>query len=148
MTSDFWTTLIYDYRWHWFTQHTVTRWDLTYIYTTGETWQRKHWTVLPVYITAAENIADAVSFIRRIVLWSQNKFSPNLAAVRFEFRNPARSISGRFEIVISGTTLTENSNIKITELSKRHNNVVFWVVASSWNDLEELLKVIGSKTVR
>jgi len=47
---------------------------------------------------AADSIVDAISFIRRIVLWSQNKFSPNPVPVSpagFKFLNPARSGSGQ-----------------------------------------------------
>jgi len=41
----------------------------------------------------ASSIVDAISFIRRIDLWSENKFSQNSAPVpaefEFEFLNPA-----------------------------------------------------------
>jgi len=45
---------------------------------------------------AADSIVDAFSFIRRIVLWSENKFFPNPAPVPdgFQFLNPTRSTSG------------------------------------------------------
>ena len=45
---------------------------------------------------AADSIVDAISFIRHIVLWSENKFSPNpaLAPIKFEFPNLASSGSG------------------------------------------------------
>jgi len=49
--------------------------------------------------------ADSISFMRRIVHWSQNKFSqnPDPAPTRFEFLNPAKSSSARFDIVKSST---------------------------------------------
>jgi len=50
------------------------------------------------FFIAADSIVDAISFIRRIVLWSENKFSPNPAP-----------ISGR--IVKSGTILVLNKFI-------------------------------------
>jgi len=42
-------------------------------------WRNKGSTELYCLFISADRITDAICFIRRIVLWSQNKFSPNLA---------------------------------------------------------------------
>jgi len=44
---------------------------------TGKQWTNKGSTELYCLFIAADIVVDAVKFIRCIVLWSQNKFSPN-----------------------------------------------------------------------
>jgi len=64
---------------------------------TSKQWCNKGSTELYCLFIAADSIVDAISFIRHIVLWPQNKFSPNPALVGFEFSeflNPARSGTG------------------------------------------------------
>ena len=61
----------------------------------GKKWRNKGSIELYCLFIAAESIVDAINFIRRIVLWSQNKFSRNLAPGRFEFLNPATSGSSQ-----------------------------------------------------
>ena len=46
---------------------------------TGKQWRNKWSTELYCLFIAADSIDDTISFIRRIVLWSQNKFFPNPA---------------------------------------------------------------------
>jgi len=61
----------------------------------------------------ADSIVDAISFITGIVLWSENKSSPNLdlASARSEFLNPNRS----------GFNLIWNSQIRYNpETNKEH----------------------------
>jgi len=55
---------------------------------TGKQWRNKGSTELYCLSIAADSIADAISFIRCIVLWSQNKFSPNPDLVRFVIVKP------------------------------------------------------------
>jgi len=67
---------------------------------------------------AADSIIDAFSFIRRIVLWSENKFSPNLAPARCEFLNPARSVS--CQISNSQIQYNPGGNCWSPRLARRH----------------------------
>ena len=59
----------------------------------GKPWRNKGSTELYCLFIAADSIVDAISFIRRIVLWSENELSPNPdpAPAGFEFLNPLRS---------------------------------------------------------
>jgi len=70
-------------------------------------WRNKGSTELYCLFIAADSIVDAISFIRRIDLWSQNMFSPNLALdlAGFEILNPAWTAPAGFEVVKSGATL-------------------------------------------
>jgi len=74
---------------------------------TGKQWHNKGSTELYCLFIAADSIVDAISFLRRIVLWSQNKYSANLslAPVGFELLNPARSDSGQVWNSKSGVSL-------------------------------------------
>jgi len=52
-----------------------------------------------IYFIAADSTNNCIRFIWCIVVWSENKFSPNPAPVpvRFHFLDLARSSSGGFE---------------------------------------------------
>jgi len=64
---------------------------------TGKQWRSKGSTELYCLFIAADSIADAIGFVRRIVLDPKNELSPNLAPAPagFEFLDLARSGSGR-----------------------------------------------------
>jgi len=64
---------------------------------TGKQWHNNRSTELHWLFIAADSIADAISFIRCIVLslWSEIQLSPDPGPARFELLNPARSSSGR-----------------------------------------------------
>jgi len=52
---------------------------------TGKLWHDKGSTELYCLFIAAGSVVDAISFIRCIVLWPQDKFSPNSDPAGFEF---------------------------------------------------------------
>jgi len=62
---------------------------------------------------AADSIVNGICFIRYIVLWSQNKFSPNPDPAGFEFLKAARSGSGQ----IWNSQIWYKSNLQ--EISKK-----------------------------
>jgi len=58
-------------------------------------WRNEGSTELYCLFVAADSIDGVISFIRRIVLWSENKFSPNPALAGYQFINLVRSGSSQ-----------------------------------------------------
>ena len=76
---------------------------------------------------AADNTVDAITFIGRIVLWSQYKFFPNPdpAPARFEFLNPVKF--GSAWILNNPIRYNSTSSTNLS-LSTRLNTSIPW-----WN---------------